>query len=236
MRKACWSFAVLILGLAVFPMIAWALNVDDVIELLKSGVGEQVILEQMNAEGESIRLTTEDILDLKSAGASDDLIREMIRRGAQQPAGSVAKDEDSPDVSLHLYYDPFDYYGGYWPYATGYYDPHLWLGWNFRNAGWWNNRWGHVRSYGHHGNGRPWGTPHPGDRRGHAAGPRTGNDRGSWSRGSAVTPPHGAPRPPSPPQQSTGPSRNGSGTRSTPPPAPPARQPQPSPGRSAWNR
>ena len=141
MRHLGWFLAA---ALPFMALPAWAMTVDDVTELLQRKVGEQVILEQMNAEGDHFELTTQQILDLKEAGASDDLLREMIRRGESPQADSVqdwADDYDSPSVSYNADYDPFGYYWYGWPGYFTYYYPFRWGQCGFYYAGWWNHRW-----------------------------------------------------------------------------------------------
>ena len=53
--------------------------VNDVITLLKAQVGEQVIKEHIVQKGYSFDLTTDDIVKLKKAGASDDLLTFILQ-------------------------------------------------------------------------------------------------------------------------------------------------------------
>ncbi|MBU1702733.1 MAG: hypothetical protein KJ831_21530 [Candidatus Eisenbacteria bacterium] len=112
---------------------ASALTVDDVIALLDAGIGEEVILQQVAADGSTFSLDTGDILDIKDAGGSDDLILALIQtRGEQSddPDGSLS---DAPVIdrgydvyqpaSVSIYYDPFGYYWYPWPYYFAYCAP-----------------------------------------------------------------------------------------------------------------
>ena len=62
------------------------MSVDEVIALLKAGVGEKVVLAQVRATGARPALTVADILKLKTAGASDDLLAALVDPA---PAGSI---------------------------------------------------------------------------------------------------------------------------------------------------
>lgn len=54
------------------------LTVDDVIRLSQAGVGEDVILKQIQKKGQHLDLSTNDILRLKSAGVSGRIISAML--------------------------------------------------------------------------------------------------------------------------------------------------------------
>jgi hypothetical protein len=57
-------------------------SVNDVITLLKAKVGEVVIKEHIANKGMSFDLSTEDIVKLKKAGASDELLAYMMGKGS----------------------------------------------------------------------------------------------------------------------------------------------------------
>jgi len=141
---------------------ARAATVEDAVRLLEGGVGERVVLEQIEAEGLDEPLSTGDILALKRAGASDELIRELIRSSRSAPDAEVSAsqgtvdEEDladrygsgpledryaSPLVHARLYYDPFGYYWYPWPWSFAYYYPFSWIDCGFYYAGWWDHRW-----------------------------------------------------------------------------------------------
>jgi hypothetical protein len=66
---------------AALPAMAGSparMSVDDVIALLKAGVGEKVVLAQVRATGARPALTVAEILKLKAAGASDDLLAALV--------------------------------------------------------------------------------------------------------------------------------------------------------------
>jgi hypothetical protein len=53
-------------------------NINDIMTLLKAKVGEEVIMAHIANKGMSFGLSTQDIVKLKKAGASDDLLSYMI--------------------------------------------------------------------------------------------------------------------------------------------------------------
>ncbi|MCA9728501.1 MAG: hypothetical protein KC729_12505 [Candidatus Eisenbacteria bacterium] len=127
-------FAALMLALFALASPAWAMSVSDVLDLLRAGVSESVILDQVDAEDARFQLDTEDILALKNMGASDDLVRALIATGDD---GDERDDADWTDdyyandyyrsqpssVTLSFAYDPFGYYWYCSPYYYGYYYP-----------------------------------------------------------------------------------------------------------------
>jgi len=76
---------VMVLGVAA----AWAagppLTVDDVIKLVQNGLGDAVIEAQIQQTDSYFSLTTDDLIKLKGAKASDDLINFMISRKPGTP-------------------------------------------------------------------------------------------------------------------------------------------------------
>jgi hypothetical protein len=149
MRRLMTVVAIAVLASAAVTPV-FAMTVDDVLQLLGSNVGEQVILDQMKAEDASFDLSTAAIVDLKKAGASDDLIRAMIN----SPSGNGDQDDKSqkgnwtdqyyagPSSSYaNFYYDPFGYYLYSWPAYFTYYYPFYWRDLGFYYAGWWNSSW-----------------------------------------------------------------------------------------------
>lgn len=58
-------------------------NVADIISLLKAGIGDDVIKAQITKKNWTFDLSTADILTLKTAGASNDLLSFMIGGGTQ---------------------------------------------------------------------------------------------------------------------------------------------------------
>lgn len=137
---------------------ARAMDLEDVFALLHSGVGEAVILEQMEAEGAVFVLETEEILALKDAGASDRLLRAMIesgdvrreeRRAYEERQTYGREDADWTDgyydvdraLRVDLVYDPFGYHWYASPTYFVYYYPFRTWDFGFYFAGWHHWRW-----------------------------------------------------------------------------------------------
>jgi len=78
---------------------ARALEVEEVEKLSKAGVGEEVILEKMRADGTVYRLSTYEILKLKEAGVSDRVLRAMLAT-ASAPAAPAPEEPAAPPVVL----------------------------------------------------------------------------------------------------------------------------------------
>jgi hypothetical protein len=127
---------------------ARAMTVKDVIELSHSDVGDEVIVNQIEASRVVFKLTVDDILDLKKAGVSDRVITYMINTGKNDGDAGENNDNgddsgygdryrssvdsdyrgyDDPNWNIYLswgfgrYYDPWYY--SYWPGYTYYYYP-----------------------------------------------------------------------------------------------------------------
>jgi hypothetical protein len=136
--------------LLVLAAPALALSVNDVLDMLDARVSEEVILDQIEHEGAVFDLTTDDILDLKRAGASDYLIKEMILTDERAP------NQDTEDwtsgyydnlyggydsARLRIVYDPFGYYWYSSPFYFAYYYPFSTCDFGFYYAGWYNSGW-----------------------------------------------------------------------------------------------
>lgn len=143
----------IVLAALLLPVAARAMTIQDVIDLARSDVGDQVIMSQIDASGQVFVLTVQDILDLKNAGVSDRVITCMINTGKdvedleadqESPAigeealadryhtnlDSYYRDYDDSNWNVYLswgfgrYYDPW--YWNYWPSYRWYYYPSVW--------------------------------------------------------------------------------------------------------------
>ncbi len=116
------------------------MTVDNVIELARDSVGDDVILAQMKATQSYFQLTNNDIRDLKKNGVSDRVISAMIKTG-DQPKSS--------DRRVAVYPYP-DYY--WYPYA-GFYGPWyspVYVGFSYRGGYIGRHRIAAVRGYRGH--------------------------------------------------------------------------------------
>jgi hypothetical protein len=148
--------------------VAAAVDLDDVIGMLEAGVDEEAIFRLIDSEDAVFVVVPEDLIDLKEAGASDDLIEEILDRSVDHPR-SVRTVRPVYDAGLHytigVVYDPFDYYFVGWPYYYAYVTPfpfswswwyyggpvhHHWCSsWNWR-VHYYDQHWG-SRSIWNHG-------------------------------------------------------------------------------------
>jgi len=69
------------------------ITLDDVVAMLKAGIGEKVILAQLEATGTELKLTVEGLLELKAAGASDALLERLVQPDWDRREGAAT---DSP--------------------------------------------------------------------------------------------------------------------------------------------
>ena len=76
-------------------VLAAPLTVDDIVSLVKAGVGEKVILKQVESTGTRLTLTVDGILALKAAGASDALIESLMEVKDQPEAPRAQEDPAS---------------------------------------------------------------------------------------------------------------------------------------------
>jgi hypothetical protein len=77
--------ALLVLGM---PAVAGAVSTRDLIELSRAGLGDEVLVALIEADGTVFNLDAPKILELRAAGVSERVITAMIRNGA--PAATTA--------------------------------------------------------------------------------------------------------------------------------------------------
>ena len=95
---------------------AQALTLSQVVQLSQSGVGDQVIINQIHASGLARPVTTNDLVSLKTAGVSDSVIAAMQTAGRAAPASSFPA--QPVIVEEHVYvapapFGPPHHYGGW---------------------------------------------------------------------------------------------------------------------------
>lgn len=79
-----------LVALSTSPAFAGDLTLRDVIELRRSGLGEDLLIAVIEADGGPIPLSFADIQDLKSDGFSERLIAALVRTSARS-AGQTAE-------------------------------------------------------------------------------------------------------------------------------------------------
>ncbi len=92
-------FAVAVLS--VLPLLAQgpALTGSDIEMLLSVKIADDVIVSRAKASGKPVDLSTEDLIRLKKAGASDNLIRQLLTVGTAAPASSAPAHAATPAPS-----------------------------------------------------------------------------------------------------------------------------------------
>jgi hypothetical protein len=134
MRKIALAFAFL----AALPLaVAAQVSKEDLKKLAAAGISDDVILSYVKANGGVTRLSAEDVIELKQAGASEKLLSSIL--GAPQASPSAAPaperstyttDSYQPPSSTYVYdSSPYystpavsyaigvgAYFGGYYPY------------------------------------------------------------------------------------------------------------------------
>ena len=111
---------------ALVPRVSWAFGVKDVVAMSQYGIPDSLIIEKIHHSGTQFDLDARDLLALKAAKVSDDVVVAMLRT------------EDRAQAAI--YYD-----GRYWPY-----DPRWYVGFNL---GYYAPLYG-GRGYGYRGYGR----------------------------------------------------------------------------------
>jgi hypothetical protein len=77
------------------PHEAWAVSTRDLIELSKAGLGDEVLVALVEADGTVFNLDAPRILELRAAGVSESVITAMLRnasRPAPAPSGVAGAD------------------------------------------------------------------------------------------------------------------------------------------------
>jgi hypothetical protein len=96
-----------ILSLALAAALAVSQDVltnDDILKLVKAGIGEEVILGTINSKPVKFSLSTDDMIALKQAGVADKIIAAMVARaGSPAPNGAVlaASPVSTEPILLH---------------------------------------------------------------------------------------------------------------------------------------
>jgi hypothetical protein len=140
MKKIALAFTFL----AALPLaVAAQVSKEDLKKLAAAGISDDVILSYVRANGGVARLSAEDVIELKQAGASEKLLSSVLGSGAaaapSAPAApqrsTVTTDQYMPPSSSYVYdsspyyYTPSvsyavgigAYFGGYYPYYYGCY-------------------------------------------------------------------------------------------------------------------
>lgn len=155
MKKAFLLVAVVILG----ANSAFALDVDEVTQLIRGGVDDEVIINMVKGQGLDRPLTSSDVMALSSAGASGKLLERMTRSEAANSvyAAPTTAVSAQPNVVYDQSYVPPAYVSPrYYNRPANYSANSGWGGWGcggYRGGYYGGHRGGYYG--GHHGGG--WG-------------------------------------------------------------------------------
>ena len=138
------------------------IELDDVIRLLEAGVGERVVIAQIEANGVGFDLSTEEILALKEEGVPESVIEALIHSSGVREVGdelaySEEGEEERSEVPAELGFSRYDAPSSVEialvPYAVPrvsyVYDPWYWD--YFWYDPWYYVSWTHPYRYGYYG-------------------------------------------------------------------------------------
>src|SRR3954471_24180495 len=94
MKKAAWTLALL----AALPLALSAqVSKEDLKKLAAAGISDEVILSYVRANGPVAKLSAEDVIELKQAGASEKVLSVALGNApAPAPAYTPAYDQQIP--------------------------------------------------------------------------------------------------------------------------------------------
>ncbi|NUM74647.1 hypothetical protein HUU40_09815 [candidate division KSB1 bacterium] len=95
------------------------MTVNDVIALSNDGVGDSVIIAQIQATQSAFALSNQEIIDLKNSGVSENVIAAMIKTAERSRKGG----RSHAYVPYPYYGYPLSYWGLSWGWG-GYYSEH----------------------------------------------------------------------------------------------------------------
>jgi hypothetical protein len=136
--KAILSAAILFLATSVTFAVV---TKEDVQKLLIAGISEDTIVEYIHRNAPAAPMTTEDLTELKAAGASDRVLTALLdasqASGSSDSSGSTyAAPDSAPTYSDDPSYGYYDYSYPYYSYSYPYYYPYFYpfFSLNFSNA------------------------------------------------------------------------------------------------------
>ena len=100
------------------PAPAGAVTVDDVVEMTRAGVDDELIVSHIRANGAARTPTTQDLISLQSQGVSSRVVKAMQEPPARQRPVVVER-SPRPVIIREYHHDPYCYPD---PYAHHYYD------------------------------------------------------------------------------------------------------------------
>ena len=92
------------------------LSAEDIIRMSDAGISDSVIVQMLDASGESFQLRPRDVIALSDSGVSEYVISAMM-----QPKSSPQGNGEYTDYGGSYY--PYYYYNPYWGWGYPYYSP-----------------------------------------------------------------------------------------------------------------
>ena len=118
MKKFALAFATL----AALPMAAAAdVSKEDIRKLVGAGVGDEVIVSFIRANGPVHKLSADDVVELKQAGASERVLGALMSPAPAAPARRVEAVERPVYVPQTTYVTSTPYYYDSYYYPSNYY-------------------------------------------------------------------------------------------------------------------
>ena len=94
-----WIILLAALAFGAFPKPAAAVTVQDLVELTRAGLGDDVLVALVETSGAVYSLTTQEIIELKVAGVSERVIVVMLKQGRMGDAAAPVRSE-VPDMPV----------------------------------------------------------------------------------------------------------------------------------------
>jgi hypothetical protein len=144
LKESPMKKALIALGfLAALPLAAAAQTTkEDLKKLVAAGVGDDVILAFVRANGPAPKLSADDVAELKKAGASNQVLASLMGTAPSAPAPRVVEKVvekevyvprttyvTSPAYYTDAWYSPSYYYSSAYAYPSYTYRPYYSSGW-----------------------------------------------------------------------------------------------------------
>jgi hypothetical protein len=99
-QRLCGLVLIAVVALAPATASAQPMTVDEVVKLLNNNISDSIIVARIEETDSYFSLSTDDLIELSGAGASDDLVRYMIMRKPGGPPPSTAGTPGEVEVNV----------------------------------------------------------------------------------------------------------------------------------------
>lgn len=99
MKRVFRAVSALCLATCAVPALAETLTTDGIVELAKTGIGDEAIIAKIKADGARFNLSVDDMIALKGKGVSSAVIAAMIAPPATAAAPALSMDSPDPMVT-----------------------------------------------------------------------------------------------------------------------------------------